>query len=145
VINANSIFLDLFGYKLEEIIGKHHSIFCLDGVKQTEEYQQFWEKLRAGVFEHGEFLRIDSHRKHIYIQASYNPVFNENNELISIIKITSDVTRNKEMSLEHEGKIAAINKNQAVIEFDLNRHVIAAKDLFLETMGYRIQEVQLRF
>ena len=141
VLNANPIFLALFKYELADVLGKHHSIFCTPGTAESPQYQSFWEKLRNGEYCEGEFLRLDSEKNNVYIQASYNPVFDDAGKLVSIIKIASDITGAKKLSLEHQGRVDAISKTQAVIEFSLTGHVLAANPVFLDAMGYRLQEI----
>lgn len=141
VLYANANFLSVFGYTEEEVLGKHHSLFCSVSTKESEEYGLFWNKLREGEFQSGEFLRLDSQGREVYIQASYNPVRDDDGNLVSVIKIASDITEAKSKSLENEGKVAAIDKTQAVIEFDTTGRILAANDNFLNAMGYRLQEI----
>ncbi|MEW6204754.1 MAG: PAS domain-containing methyl-accepting chemotaxis protein [Pseudomonadota bacterium] len=141
VLYANANFLSVFGYTEEEVLGKHHSLFCTVSTKESEEYSLFWNKLREGEFQSGEFLRLDSQGQEVYIQASYNPVRDDDGNLVSVIKIASNITEAKSKSLENEGKVAAIDKTQAVIEFDTTGRILTANDNFLNTMGYRLQEI----
>lgn len=141
VLYANEYFLNVFGYSKDEVLGKHHSLFCTESTAESDEYQLFWSKLREGEFQSGEFLRLDSQGQEVYIQASYNPVRDDDGNLVSVIKIASNITEAKSRSLENEGKVAAIDKTQAVIEFDTSGRILAANDNFLDTMGYRLQEI----
>ncbi|HEX4842934.1 MAG TPA: PAS domain-containing methyl-accepting chemotaxis protein [Limnobacter sp.] len=138
---ANPNFLKVFGYKLEDIQGRHHSLFCKPGTRDLPQYQAFWEALRRGEYQDGEFVRLDSQGNPVYIQASYNPVFDEEGKLISIIKIASDVTQVKERTLEDQGKLTAIDRSQAVIEFDPTGKVINANSNFLKLMDYTLEEI----
>lgn len=141
VLYANENFLSVFGYAEEDVLGKHHSLFCTESTAETDEYRMFWSKLREGECQEGEFLRLDSQGREVYIQASYNPVRDDDGNLISVIKIASNITEAKSKSLENEGKVAAIDKTQAVIEFDTTGRILAANDNFLNAMGYRLQEI----
>jgi methyl-accepting chemotaxis protein len=141
VLYANENFLNVFGYSEEDVLGKHHSLFCTASTAESDEYRLFWSKLREGEFQSGEFLRLDSQGQEVYIQASYNPVRDDDGNLISVIKIASNITDAKSKSLENEGKVAAIDKTQAVIEFDTAGRILAANDNFLNAMGYRLQEI----
>lgn len=141
VLYVNSNFLNVFGYSEEDVLGKHHSMFCTPGTLDSDDYALFWNKLRAGEFQDGEFLRLDSQGRAVYIQASYNPVRNDHGDLISVVKIASNITQAKNQSLMNEGKVAAIDNTQAVIEFDTSGRILAANDNFLNTMGYRLQEI----
>ncbi len=141
VMYANQNFLNLFGYSEADVLGKHHSLFCTASTAESDEYLLFWSKLREGEFQTGEFLRLNSQGQEVYIQASYNPVRDDAGNLISVFKIASDITDVKSKSLENEGKVAAIDKTQAVIEFDTSGRILTANDNFLSTMGYRLQEI----
>jgi len=141
VLYANENFLNVFGYSEEDVLGKHHSLFCTASTAESDEYRLFWSKLREGEFQSGEFLRLDSQGQEVYIQASYNPVRDDDGNLISVIKIASNITDAKSKSLENEGKVSAIDKTQAVIEFDTTGRILAANDNFLNAMGYRLQEI----
>ena len=141
VLHANENFLNVFGYSEEDVLGKHHSLFCTASTAESDEYRLFWSKLREGEFQTGEFLRLNSQGQEVYIQASYNPVRDDDGNLISVIKIASNITDVKSKSLENEGKVAAIDKTQAVIEFDTTGRILTANDNFLNTMGYRLQEI----
>lgn len=141
VLYANENFLNVFGYSEEDVLGKHHSLFCTASTAESDEYRLFWSKLREGEFQSGEFLRLDSQGQEVYVQASYNPVRDDDGNLISVIKIASNISDAKSKSLENEGKVAAIDKTQAVIEFDTAGRILAANDNFLNAMGYRLQEI----
>jgi methyl-accepting chemotaxis protein len=92
ITNANENFLSVMGYSLDEIQGKHHSMFVEARYKHSKEYAEFWNQLRGGKLQSGEFLRIGQGGKEVYIQASYNPVFGMSGEITSIIKFASDIT-----------------------------------------------------
>ncbi|MFN4328738.1 MAG: PAS domain S-box protein [Limnobacter sp.] len=138
---ANPIFLDTFGYSLDDIVGKHHSMFCPEGITNDPDYRAFWERLRNGEVLSGEFLRRNARGEPVYISASYSPVKDENGQLVSVVKIAMDITRHKQKTLEDECKLKAIENTQAVIEFDLRGHILYANDAFLATTGYTIREV----
>ena len=142
IIHANENFLKATGYSLEEISGKHHRIFCENDYTSTLAYKQFWEKLGKGEFDSGEYKRISKSGKEIWINASYNPVFDDNGKVIKIIKFATDVTATKMMAAEFEGKINAISRAQAVIEFNLDGTVVTANENFLKTLGYTMDEIK---
>lgn len=142
IIHANENFLKTTGYSLEEISGKHHRIFCDSEYTSTLAYKQFWEKLGRGEFDSGEYKRIGKTGKEIWINASYNPIFDENGKVIKIVKFATDVTAAKMMTADFEGKINAISRAQAVIEFNLDGLVITANENFLKTLGYTMDEIK---
>lgn len=142
VITANENFLNLFCYRLADVVGRHHSMFCEPGQIKTLSYQTFWTNLRAGRFESGEFHRYRADCSDIYIQASYNPILGPDGKATKIIKFANDITQAKIKALEDDGKIEAINKAQAVIEFDMSGKVLTANANFLALMNYQLDEIQ---
>lgn len=141
IINANNNFLSLFGYTQENLAGKHHSALCPSGSAESEEYAAFWEKLRTGEGANGEFRRVTADGNILHIQASYIPVLDAGNNPVKIIQIASDITASKQNALENAGKILAIHRTQAVIEFDPEGIVVAANQKFLDAFGYTLPEV----
>lgn len=77
VKRVNGNFLKTMGYSAGEVIGQHHSIFCLPEVKHSREYEDFWKQLRAGNFVSGQFQRSDKQGRAVWLRATYNPVFDE--------------------------------------------------------------------
>ncbi|MEH6713952.1 MAG: PAS domain S-box protein, partial [Paraglaciecola polaris] len=139
---ANENFLSAMGYRADEIVGKHHSIFVENSYKNSQEYRDFWDKLNRGQFMSDTYKRIGKDGKEVWIQASYNPLLDENGHPTGVIKYATDVTKQKAQSADYAGQIEAISKSQAVIEFDMNGLILSANDNFLSAMGYSLQEVQ---
>ena len=142
VQTANENFLTTLGYTLEEIKGKHHRLFCEESYTRTPAYQVFWEKLSKGEFESGEYKRIGKGGKEIWIQASYNPILDANGRPFKVVKFATDITEEKLKNSDYEGKINAISKAQAVIEFNLDGTVQMANENFLKTLGYTLEEIK---
>lgn len=92
IIEANQNFLNATGYKLEDIKGKHHKIFCSQELVESSEYKQLWQKLNNGEFVQGLFDRRDAHGNVLCLEASYNPITDEDGKLFRIIKFASDIT-----------------------------------------------------
>jgi methyl-accepting chemotaxis protein len=144
IVHANGNFLGAVGYSLDEIKGQHHSIFVDPAYRQSVEYRQFWDKLGRGDLDAGQYKRFGKGGKEIWIQASYNPVFNRAGKVTGVIKFATDVTEDKLRNANFEGQLAAIHKAQAVIEFELDGTIITANDNFLSTLGYSLSEVKGR-
>lgn len=142
ILEANDNFLSAMGYQASEVIGKHHRIFVDSDYASSDDYSQFWQKLKSGDVHSGEFRRISKEGKDVWIQASYNPVFDAQGKVKYIIKFASDITAQKQKNADYESQITAINKSQAVIEFDLKGTILNANDNFLNTMGYTLDEVK---
>ena len=92
VLRANDNFLDLMGYGAGEVVGQHHRMFCEAGHAASPEYTAFWASLRSGRFISGQFGRVTRRGEPIWLEASYNPVFDLDGKIERIVKTASDVT-----------------------------------------------------
>ena len=142
IITANQNFLDTLGYRLDEIQGKHHSMFVVAEERGGAEYRTFWANLNRGEYQAAEYKRIAKGGAEVWIQASYNPILDSSNRPHKVIKFATDITARKIRSMEDAGKIAAIARAQAVIEFNLDGTIITANDNFLAAVGYSLAEIQ---
>ncbi|MGY0600595.1 MAG: methyl-accepting chemotaxis protein [Paraglaciecola chathamensis] len=142
ILSANDNFLNAMGYNEQEVVGKHHSMFVEPEYKNSHEYHLFWEHLKAGEFNSGEFKRIDKLGNDVWIHASYNPIMDLNGQPFKVVKYASDITEQKKRNADYSGQIDALSKSQAVIEFDMKGVIQRANENFLETMGYTLEEVQ---
>jgi methyl-accepting chemotaxis protein len=142
ILHANDNFLKTLGYSLDEIKGKHHSLFTEPGVSASIEYRQFWDKLGRGEHDAGQYKRIGKGGKEVWIQASYNPIFDLNGKAFKVVKYATDITEAKLRAADFEGQLNAISKAQAVIEFSLDGKVLNANDNFLATLGYSLAEIK---
>ncbi len=142
ILHANPNFLQALGYTLDEVKGKHHSLFVDPAYRNSPEYTAFWQKLGRGEFDAAQYKRIRKDGKEIWIQASYNPLLDRSGKVVGVIKFATDITAEKLRNADFEGQMAAIHKAQAVIEFNLDGTIITANDNFLKTLGYSLQEVK---
>ncbi len=92
IMYANKNFCDVMGYDMEEITGKHHRIFLTEDYSNSVEYKEFWDKLKGGNFISAQFTRIKKNGDEIWLQATYNPIFDNDNKVIRIMKIAIDIT-----------------------------------------------------
>ena len=144
IVTANESFLNTMGYTLDEIKGKHHRMFVTDQFGQSNEYKTFWADLANGKYELAEYPRITKSGREVWLQASYNPVKNEHNEVVKVVKFATDITEQKLMNADYQGQIEAIGKSQAVIEFNMDGTIIKANENFLKTIGYTNDEIKGR-
>jgi methyl-accepting chemotaxis protein len=143
ILDANQNFLDVMGYTLNEIKGKHHSIFVEPSYKNSREYAAFWENLRQGHQAAAEFKRIAKNGDAVWIHATYHPIKQGlNSTIVKVIKIAGAINDKKMLEADNQGKLDAINKVQAVIEFDLNGNVLTANDNFCQALGYSLDEIK---
>ena len=142
VLHANENFLQLMKYSLDDIVGRHHRMFVTQQHAASPEYHAFWERLSRGEYESGEFLRIGRDGREVWIQATYNPILDPMGKPLKVVKFAADITGQKMRSAEHKAQVEAIDKGQAVIEFDLDGKVLCANRNFLASMGYTLREIQ---
>jgi PAS domain S-box-containing protein len=110
ILGVNSIFLNAMGFEENEhdkLIGKHHSIFVSYEFAKSDDYKEFWENLRSGKFFEGEFERKKIDGSPIYLQATYNPIFDESGVITKIMKIATDITE----MVNSKNKIDALSKD----------------------------------
>ena len=96
VQSANDQFLKAMGYSVDEVAGKHHSMFCERSYVSSPEYQRFWERLRGGEFIADNFVRLGKGGRKVWIQAAYTPVFNSRGKVYAVIKVATDITARME-------------------------------------------------
>ncbi len=139
ILGVNDVFLDAMGYgkgNHDDIIGKHHSIFVCDDYARTLEYEKFWDILRSGKYYQGEFERRKKDRSLINLQATYNPIFDEDGKITKIMKIATDIS----LIVNSQKQIEAINRSTALISFNIDGFITEVNSIFLETMGYNANE-----
>ena len=141
IVTANQNFLNALGYRLDEIQGKHHSMFVPAGQRDGSDYRAFWAALNRGEFQAGEYKRIAKGGREVWIEASYNPVLNASGKPVKVVKFAIDVTRSKLRGMTDASKIAASDRAQAVIEFNLDGTVRTANNNFLKALGYSLDEI----
>ena len=142
IVTANENFLKTLGYSLPEIKGQHHSMFVEASERDSAAYREFWAKLNRGEYQAAEYKRIGKGGKEVWIQASYNPILDPNGKPFKVVKFATDITAQKIRNMEDAGKIDAILRAQAVIEFKMDGTIITANENFLKTMGYSLAEIQ---
>lgn len=142
IITANENFCNAMGYSLSEIQGQHHRMFAEEQLKNSPEYRQFWETLGRGEFQSGEYKRIGKNGKEVWIQATYNPIFDLSGKPFKVVKFATEITTEKLKNADYLGQLDAVGKSQAVIEFELDGTIIVANQNFCSTMGYNLSEIQ---
>ncbi|AYM82893.1 methyl-accepting chemotaxis protein [Agrobacterium radiobacter] len=143
ILTANENFCRALGYELSEIVGRHHSMFVEPSVVSSQDYKAFWSKLSAGQFDQRQYKRIGKGGREVWIEASYNPV-SRRGKPVKVVKIATDITDRKLKAAEDAGKIDALSRAQAIIEFSPDGEVLTANENFLAALGYSLAEVQGR-
>jgi methyl-accepting chemotaxis protein len=129
IIGANDNFLETLGYTLDEIKGRHHSMFVDEVYRQSAQYKEFWTKLNRGEYQAGEYQRVGKAGKEIWIQASYNPIMDLNGKPFKVVKYATDTTPQVNAREELKSKVASIlNVVNAAAEGDLTRQITVTGD-----------------
>jgi len=142
ILEANANFLQTLGYTLEEIRGRHHSMFVDPEHARSTTYRDFWARLGKGEFDAGQYRRIGKGGREVWIQASYNPVFDSSGKPFKVVKFATDITAQQMQAADFAGQLAAINTSQAVIEFGLDGRILSANENFLAATGYTLDEIR---
>jgi methyl-accepting chemotaxis protein len=111
ILTANDNFLKTLGYTLDEVKGRHHSLFVDPAYRQSPEYKQFWEKLGRGEYDAGQYQRIGKGGKEIWIQASYNPILDMNGKPFKVVKYATDVTAQVKAVQQTQAAVTAAKNN----------------------------------
>ena len=142
ILNANSAFLSVMGYALDEIVGRHHRMFVPADQQASAEYALFWNDLKAGIYRAGEYRRLRRDATPVWLQATYNPIFDPSGKAYKIVKFAADVTETRLRDAIFRGQVEAIGKSLAVVEFEMDGTIITANESFLATVGYALDEIQ---
>lgn len=143
IIDANDIFLGKFGYNLQEVQGKHHSIFCDPHYTQSDEYKNFWRNLKNGHTQSSEYKRFTKDGNPLWIQATYNAVKNSQGNVIRVVKVAQDITQDKARRDENQLLSLALNQTvNAVIITDNHKNIEYVNDGFTKMSGYKFEEVK---
>ncbi|NNM56458.1 PAS domain-containing methyl-accepting chemotaxis protein [Acidocella sp.] len=141
IITANESFCALTGYALSELQGKHHSLLVDPEYARSEAYQEFWRRLKKGVFETGDFRRVGRGGQEVWLQASYTPVTIQGGHVTKVIKLALDITQSKVAATRNASLLEALSRSQAMIEFSLDGVILSANENFLRVMGYSLEEI----
>ncbi|HCD83704.1 MAG TPA: chemotaxis protein, partial [Agrobacterium sp.] len=140
ILKANDNFCKAIGYQEAEIVGRSHSMFLSPDDAASAEYKTFWAKLSRGEYDQGQYRRRAKNGDDIWIEASYNPVFRFGKPY-KVVKIATDITSIKRKSAEDDGKLAALSRAQAMIEFTPDGKILSANENFLAALGYTAEEI----
>ena len=136
IITANKNFLDAVGYELAEIQGQHHRIFCESDEVNSVAYASFWQSLQQGSSHKGQFLRRRKNGDILWLEATYVPI-KKDGAVDRVLKIAADITAEKLKSQAQNALLKAIDRSNAVIEFNTDGMVVSANDNFVRALGYK--------
>ncbi|CAM2917754.1 methyl-accepting chemotaxis protein [Helicobacter burdigaliensis] len=142
ILDANENFLKTVGYTLDEIKGKHHEIFCQKELVESKVYTDFWKTLQSGQFVSKLFKRVKKNGDIIWLEANYNPIFDDNNQVIKVIKFASDITSRVNEQMDLKNILSAADKSMAIISFTPDGTILDANENFLKTVKYSLDEIK---
>lgn len=142
IVDANQNFCDAMGYARADIVGRHHSLFVDDAEAQGADYAAFWAKLSQGEADSRVYRRLAKGGREVWIQAWYSPVKDRRGEVTGVVKVATVITEEIQRQAEQQSRLEALDRVQAVIEFDLNGMVLTANANFLNAFGYELSEIQ---
>ena len=141
ILDANDLFLKAVGYSIDEIRGRHHRIFMRPEEAAKPEYSEFWKQLSKGSSSTGRVERIAKNGEPIWLRATYETLSDPEGRPFKVVKYAFDVTADANMQADACHQIDAIQKVQAVIEFNPDGTIIRANEIFCNVMGYRESEI----
>ncbi len=142
VLNANGNFQDALGYDLDELKGKPHSMFLPPQDRASTDHVTMWKRLAGGEFISSLFKRVAKNGDEVWMRATYNPIFDADGSVTKVVTYAQNVTRYVTKELDATGKIDAISRSMAAIEFDLAGNILTANDNFCDATGYDIEEIK---
>ncbi|KQW26308.1 chemotaxis protein [Rhizobium sp. Root274] len=140
ILYANQNFCKALGYDLAEIVGRHHSLFVATEEAGSLEYKAFWQRLREGRYNQQQYRRMAKGGREIWIEATYNPIL-RNGKPYKVVKFATDITEQKKKAVDDAGKLDAISRSQAVIEFSPSGEILTANSNFCHAMRYELSEI----
>lgn len=141
ILEANPLFLNVVGYSEQEVIGKHHRIFCDAHYVQSSSYAQFWEQLRQGHSHSGTYQRFDKQGRELWLEATYFPV-KLDGKVVRVVKIASDITESYQQLSRQKAIISALDRALAIIEFTPKGEIVTANQNFLSCVGYSLSQLK---
>ena len=145
VITANENFLRAMGYRLEQIQGKHHQMFCAAEEYNSSAYRDFWAQLNRGEFVAGRFKRLDSMGRIVWLEASYNPVLDAHERLYKVVKFATLITDqvNQEQAVSEAAGIAYGISRQTDQSADKGAAVVQQTLDVMQQIVDKVQEASL--
>jgi len=136
LLDVNDNFLNLLGYRRDELIGQHHRVLCDATYAATEQYQEFWRHLRRGEVIAGTLQRIRSDGSTLWLQAICSPILDADGQLLKVLSVAADITAYIADSRQSHGVLNALNRSLGVIELTADGHILSANHNYLKTMEY---------
>lgn len=136
IVAANDKFLEATGYDRPEIVGRHHRIFVDFAATSEADHERFWGDLRRGECTSGVFLRVGKNGRKVWMQATYNPVLDDEGRVAKVVTFALDTTERVEQDALTQGQIEALHRSSGVIQFGLDGSILEVNESFLAMMGF---------
>lgn len=141
ILEANPLFLSVVGYSEQEVVGKHHRMFCDAHYAQSASYSQFWQQLDHGETHSGIYQRFDKQGRELWLEATYFPV-KVDGKVIKVVKIAADITESYLQLSRQKAIASALDRSLAIIEFTPKGDIITANQNFLSCVGYSLSQLK---
>ncbi|TNI87562.1 methyl-accepting chemotaxis protein [Aeromonas sobria] len=141
ILEANPLFLSVVGYSEQEVVGKHHRMFCDAHYAQSASYSQFWQQLDHGETHSGIYQRFDKQGRELWLEATYFPV-KVDGKVIRVVKIAADITESYLQLSRQKAIASALDRSLAIIEFTPKGDIITANQNFLSCVGYSLSQLK---
>lgn len=140
ILTANEKFCSMLGYSLAEIVGKHHRLFVDPEEVGSKEYADFWVQLAEGKHHQGQYRRVHKSGREVWMEGSCNPIF-RGGKPYKVVKVAVDITEARNRAIEDRGKLDALSRAQAIVEFSPTGEILTANENFLRMLDYTMSEV----
>ena len=141
LLDANEHFLDMMGYRLDEIRGQNHAMFVDTATRLNPAYRALWDRLGRGEYDAGRYRRVTSDGKEIWWRASYNPILDASGNVTKVAIYANDITADCKAAAEAEGLIDTLRRAQAWIEFLPDGTILDTNEHFSRVFGYSAAEL----
>lgn len=141
ILQVNDMYLRVMGYKKEELIGVNERVLLPTDEINSEKYQILWDSIRNGSYITGEYRRMSKAGREVWLNGTYNPIFDVNGRLTKVIQFSQFTTEEKEKDLDYASKINALNQSLSVLELDLQGNIKVANPMIASLTGYKRSQI----
>lgn len=142
ITDVNSMYVSVMGYEKDEIVGSNELKYVPDDEKQSQRYEMMWESLRNGSYHAGEYRRISKEGKEVWLNGTYNPIFDIHGNVYKIIQFAQFTTEEKERELDLTSKINALSTTFPLVDIALNGALLSANPAFLTILNFKRNEIR---
>lgn len=137
ILGVNDMYLRVMGYKKEELIGASEKVLLPNDEVDSEKYEILWNSLRGGAYITGEYRRMSKQGREVWLNGTYNPIFDINGSITKVIQFSQFTTEEKEKDLDYASKISALTQSMPVLELDLEGNIKTANQVMANITGFK--------